>query len=841
MATDQVRTRQRFVLEAFSDGLARESHHLLRNPRLLWQQVYNRLEWETPAGAVDYLGDVLAGERERRSADPSRTWLRLTTPLRESSPFRRTLMGHEMQVRSCAFSADGTTVASLSFDRTLRLWDTATGLEKARIATEPKLVTRLLAASTSRNLVACVREDFALCMWDSVTGRSVNTLQGHTAAVNDCMFSDDGRRIASASSDGTLRVWDTASGRELMTRDGQTGSLCGAALSRSGTRVVTAGSDDALALWNTETGDRIAGLVGHTDCVNWCGFSPDARLVASASDDETVRVWDAVTGASVAVLQGHTDAVLTAAFAPAGDRLLSAGLDGALRLWDARMGAEILVLEGHSGPVNDCAFSPDGQLALSASDDGGVGVWDAGSGRLLAMLEGHSDAVNTCAFAPDGRSIVSAGDDKTVKLWDVPRAESRREWNGHADWVVSVAFSSDSRWAATGGRDRLVRLWDPAAGGVVAVLEGHTGTPGACAIAPTAPLLVSASSKETLSWVLKGSGAADLVDSIQGSDVVRFSHDGGYLLLAQAHSPVLIDLRTGEEVLRYQGHQDSITCACFSADDRLVVSGSGDRTLRLWDRASGAELATLAGHADIVTGCAISPDGRLVVSASRDKTLKVWDVPSGREQMTLSGHTLGCTCCDFAPDGGAVLSGSSDMTVRSWDVATGEGSVVFYALGCIECLAFSPDGTWLCAGDWGGNTYMLAVEGSLAADPQCSPVEPMPEVPGVVEFFTEDLLHKFGFGDGDMLYDLVEEHDLGVDDRDLLVAVVEALVVPRLDQSVETYTLGTLHNPIRAHTVDGEEADIGSTLTPEFVEVPVADIIRVARTLPPAADDGESL
>lgn len=109
--------------------------------------------------------------------------------------------------------------------------------------------------------------------------------------------------------------------------------------------------------------------------------------------------------------------------------------------------------------------------------------------------------------------------------------------------------------------------------------------------------------------------------------------------------------------------------------------------------------------------------------------------------------------------------------------------------------------------------------------------EPQPDVHGVVEFYPEGLLHKFGLGDGDKLYDLVEEHDLEVDHRDLLIAVIERLVVPRLDQAVETHTLATFHNPIRAGTIDGEKADIYSTLTPEVIGVLVADIIAVASTL----------
>ena len=107
----------------------------------------------------------------------------------------------------------------------------------------------------------------------------------------------------------------------------------------------------------------------------------------------------------------------------------------------------------------------------------------------------------------------------------------------------------------------------------------------------------------------------------------------------------------------------------------------------------------------------------------------------------------------------------------------------------------------------------------------------------VMAFYPFDLLHKFGFRDGDMLLDLMDEHHLEVDRSDLLAAVVEQLVVPRLDQRVETYRIVSMHNPIRARTIDGAEADIDSTLTPEVVEVPVAQIIEVARTLPPVADE----
>ena len=79
---------------------------------------------------------------------------------------------------------------------------------------------------------------------------------------------------------------------------------------------------------------------------------------------------------------------------------------------------------------------------------------------------------------------------------------------------------------------------------------------------------------------------------------------------------------------------------------------------------------------------------------------------------------------------------------------------------------------------------------------------------------------------------MIEEHGLGVDNHDLLIAVVEQFVVPRLDQDVEIRTLPTLHNPIRVDRIDGEPAGLGDDLTPECIDVAVADIIEIAERLP---------
>jgi hypothetical protein len=105
----------------------------------------------------------------------------------------------------------------------------------------------------------------------------------------------------------------------------------------------------------------------------------------------------------------------------------------------------------------------------------------------------------------------------------------------------------------------------------------------------------------------------------------------------------------------------------FSPDGRLALTGSWDKTARLWDVASGRQVRRLAGHAAPVLSVALSPDGRLALTGSDDGTARLWDVASGREVRQLAGHTGGVNSVAFSPDGRLALTGSRDKTARVWD------------------------------------------------------------------------------------------------------------------------------------------------------------------------------
>ena len=125
-----------------------------------------------------------------------------------------------------------------------------------------------------------------------------------------------------------------------------------------------------------------------------------------------------------------------------------------------------------------------------------------------------------------------------------------------------------------------------------------------------------------------------------------------------------------------------VTSVSFDRSGRRIVSGSWDKTVRVWDAESGVELACLRGHDGEVTSVSFDQSGRRIVSGSWDKTVRVWDAESGVELACLRGHDDGVTSVSFDQSGRRIVSGSVDKTVRVWDAESG---------ACMEVIQGSVD------------------------------------------------------------------------------------------------------------------------------------------------------
>jgi WD40 repeat protein len=152
---------------------------------------------------------------------------------------------------------------------------------------------------------------------------------------------------------------------------------------------------------------------------------------------------------------------------------------------------------------------------------------------------------------------------------------------------------------------------------------------------------------------------------------VAFSHDGTLVISGSDDNTVRIwDTSSGACLKMLKGHSSSVSSVAFSHDGTLVISGSDDNTVRIWDAGSGACLKTLKGHSSWVSSVAFSHDGTQVVSGSGDMTVKIWDAGSGACLKTLKGHSSWVSSVAFSHDGMQVVSGSVDKTVKIWDAGS---------------------------------------------------------------------------------------------------------------------------------------------------------------------------
>jgi WD40 repeat protein len=264
--------------------------------------------------------------------------------------------------------------------------------------------------------------DRTVRLWDVASGKELRRFEGHTDQVECVAFSPDVQHALSAGYDGTVSLWDLAGGTEPKRFESQPGWVLSVAFSPDGHRALTGGGDGRVRLWDVDSGKQVQQFDAQTVRVSEVGFSPDGRWAVSGSFDGSIRLWDIEARKEVKSFVGHTGEVHSVTFSRDGRRLLSGGDDNdpTLRLWDVASGKQMGIFRGHRGGVKSVALSPDGRWALSGSADGTVRLWDVETGKEVRDFVGHEGWVWCVAFSPNGRYALSGGGDGTLRLWELP-------------------------------------------------------------------------------------------------------------------------------------------------------------------------------------------------------------------------------------------------------------------------------------------------------------------------------------------------------------------------------------------------------------------------------------
>jgi WD40 repeat protein len=573
-----------------------------------------------------------------------------------------TLKGHTDMVYAVAFSPDGRHVLTGSFDKTLKLWETATGKEIKTFAGQAghQQMVLSVAFSPDGRYVASGAADNTAKIWDSPLGVSQRDYV-HADAVNAVALSPDGTRLAGAAKDSTVKIWNTADGKQLFNLAGHAGPVLGVAFSANG-QLASCGGDKTVRIWNATNGQAIGTLGAHATAVNAVVLAPGANAAFSAGDDGLIKIWNLPPKAP-RNLPAHNGAVTSLALAPDGQMIVTGSADKTVRLVNFDNGQAVRQWPAKTAAINTVAVNANKTTVAAGDAEGRVFVWNVADSKLLKEFAAHNGPVTTVAINPQNTQLLTAGKDGAVKIWTLPVPGKKptpaddkpiKELAAHTGGVTGAAFHNNGTQVLTGGADKTVKVWDANTGKPLQTVGPLADSIGAVAFNRECTQFSAAAGKQVKVW-----NAAD-----------------------------------GKELLSLV-HPVEASALAFSSDKTKMVTGAADQLVRIWDLATGKELEWFR-QGDRIRAVAFHPNNTTVVSSSSDKTTVVNNLAISRVIVAAAAPIRTLT---LAPSGGHVLAGSDDKTIKLWNLGNGANERSFAgAEGAVNAIAVSRNNVLLAAG-----------------------------------------------------------------------------------------------------------------------------------------------
>jgi len=300
---------------------------------------------------------------------------------------------------------------------------------------------------------------------------------------------------------------------------------------REGKTLLVPGADGKIRFIDMASGEIRRTLAGHTNYVYMANFNPDATLLASSSRDNTARIWDVASGQILHTFDGFRCAVKVAKFSPDGQLLAASGNDGMLKLWDVKSYKELKSMVHRDSPSIDMA-------------------------------------TYSFVFSRDGKQIYAGNGDGTISVWDVASGKEIRNWQAHPNMALKLVLSPDYRHLVSLG-DPMVTVWDTSTWREIKTLSiprtaGSSYTSSDLAISHNGKLIAA-------------------------SYIELDSKRTTYLAI----NTIVWNAKTGDKLFTLSGHKFDIDGLIFTPDDRYLLTGSIDHTIKFWDMRNGQLTRTI--------------------------------------------------------------------------------------------------------------------------------------------------------------------------------------------------------------------------------------------------------
>ncbi|KAL8140841.1 hypothetical protein V2J09_006862 [Rumex salicifolius] len=264
-------------------------------------------------------------------------------------------------------------------------------------------------------------QDRTIKMWDTATGTLTHTLHGSLGSILDLAVTHDNKTLIGASSSNQLYVWEVATGRIRHTLTGHTDKVCAVDVSRVSSRhVVSAAYDRTIKSWDLQKGYCTNTIMFPSNCNTLC-FSMDGRTICSGHVDGHLRLWDIQTGKLVSQVVAHSLSITSVSLLRNGNTVLTSGRDNMHNLFDIRSFEVCGTLRGGGHRVasnwSRSSISPDDNYVAAGSVDGSINIWSVQMGGIVSTLKEHASSVLCCSWSELGKPLATSDKNGVICTW----------------------------------------------------------------------------------------------------------------------------------------------------------------------------------------------------------------------------------------------------------------------------------------------------------------------------------------------------------------------------------------------------------------------------------------
>lgn len=515
---------------------------------------------------------------------------------------------------------------------------------------------------------------------------------GHSDQVNQVLFDPEGAFAVSCSNDKTIKVWDIKSGKELRSFNGHSQAVKSMDLSRNAEKLASGGNrkEKKVFVWDVNTGEKlheISGFIGEISAIAFNKTADKIAVIENTGTFETrVSVWDIVNARMDFELKKNQYLFAKSVdFDPTGNDIVIGGeftkKKGVknIEIYDGRTGDKKMILKGTANSVAKVEYSYDGTHILAVGHT--TQVWNT---RDWTIKKAFDKGGLSGAYSPSGKYVM-IGQNKKVYIWDLVNEKAVHDFTAHDKAVSTLQLSPDEKYFLTGSKSGEIKFWDMQSGQSIPHFEGRKADFIQDLTIKDGKLYSVVNDEKVQYWDFSSAKLKFLNTQPEtkkrGFEISSFALNNrrteAVITNTKDRGVTIWDVKSNTKKT-FLKHSAYCKTAQFNSTGTIVAAGTMDNKIVVWNKSNPTVAYKLTGHLGNVNSIAFTQDSKYLVSGSQDKTIKVWDlsVKSVLHTITVGQYV---NSVSISPDGTKILAacgnkqdvfrtGTSDLLVLDWNL-----------------------------------------------------------------------------------------------------------------------------------------------------------------------------